>query len=112
MRKIISGLFLSALLTLGVVGGQTLRAANAAEISNDRSGHERQEIIRGLLHQFGSDFVVVDGSRYRTAPRVEIKNAEGEVVTSGMKGLRPQAMVELVLEGHLVVQIQVVSLPR
>ena len=112
MRKIFSGLFIVALFIFGAIGGETFRAADAAEDSGGRSDRERQEIVRGLLDEFGPGFVVVDGFRYRTASRVAVKNEQGEVASSGMKALSPQMMIELVLEGHLVVQIQIVSLPR
>lgn len=111
MRKILFGLFLAGLLTLGVIRGETLGGANAAEDSMERSDRERQEIVRGLLDEFGPGFVEVDGVRYKTATRVVVKSREGEVLLSGMKELSPQMMIALVLQGHLVVQIQIVSLP-
>ncbi|MBI1822823.1 MAG: hypothetical protein HYR80_01705 [Nitrospirae bacterium] len=111
MQKILSGLFLVALLSVAAVGGEVLKSAEASEGSIDRPDRERQEIVRGLLNEFGPGFVMVAGVRYKTAQGMTVKNQQG-MASSSMKALSPQMMVELVLEGHLVVQIQIVSLPR
>ncbi|GEM_PF-4180158 len=112
MRKILSCLVISALFILGLIGGEAVTTADASEASNDQSNRGRQEIVRGLLDESGAGFVVVDGFRYRLAPHLVVKNQQGEVVSSGTGVLRPKTMIELVLEGHLVVQIQIMGLPR
>lgn len=111
MQKVLSGLSLIALLITGMVGSEAIKAAHASDVSDDRSDRERREVVRGLLDEFGPGFVVVDGFRYRMAPRVTVKNREGEILPSGMKELSPQMMISLVLERQVVVQIQIVSLP-
>lgn len=111
MQNIISGLFIAALLVSGMIGSEILRMAHASDVSDSRSDRERQEVVRGLLDEFGPGFVVVDGFRYRTAPRVVVKSKEGEILSSGMKELSPQMLIALVLERQIVVQIQIVSLP-
>lgn len=111
MQKLIAGWFIVLLVISGGIGGEAFRTVHAAEASDDRSDRERQEVVRGLLDEFGPGFVVVDGFRYRTAPRVVVKSKEGEILSSGMKELSPQMLIALVLERQIVVQIQIVSLP-
>lgn len=111
-RQIVSGLFLLALFISGGSGIETEGAAHASEGSSERSDRGRQEVVRGILDEFGPGFVQVDGLRSRTAPRVEVKNNRGEVLPEGLKALSQGMMIELVLERQLVVRIQVVSLPR
>lgn len=112
MRNFFSVLILSTLFLSGAVEIETLEVAGAADSSGEHSEQERQQIVRGLLDDFGPDFVVVDRVRYRMAPRVVVKNREGEILPAGLKELSRQALISVVLEGHLVSQIQIVSLPR
>lgn len=112
MRKIISALFATVLLMGAFSGNKVFGSPGSSEILDYRLVSEDTNKIRGLLEEVGREFVTVQGFSYRTAPNVKVKDMQGEMILSGLKGLSKDTMIELVLERNLVVQIQVVGLPR
>jgi len=112
MRRIFTILF-AAGLVIGAFQGRKAMGSNvSSELPDYQLVREDTGMVRGLLEEIGREFVMVQGFTYRTSPNVKVKDMQGETISGGLKGLKKQTMVELVLERNLVVQIQVVGLPR
>jgi hypothetical protein len=112
MQKIFSILLSVILLICAAWRNETWGSDLSSHAPNYRLIREEKNSVRGLLEKIGAGFVAVEGATYRTAPKVTVKNAEGEIMPGGMKELGLQWMIELVLERNLVVQIKVISLPK
>lgn len=111
MRRIVSVLFVTV-LSIGACLGSEVFGSAPLESPRYQLVREDRIKVRGILDEIGRGYVIVEGFRYKTAPNVMVKDKEGEVISIGMKGLSRSMMIELVLEDHLIVQIQIVSLPR
>jgi len=112
MRRIVSVLSAIGLLVVAVLGGEAFGSSLSSAPTVYRLVREDTTTVRGLLEEIGRGFITVQGFSYKTASDVKVKGLQGEVISGGVKGLTRYAMIELVLEGNLVVQIQVVGLPR
>lgn len=111
MRRIVSVLFVT-FLSIGVILGSEASGSAPSESPGYRLVREDRIKIRGILEEIGRGFIIVEGLSYKTASNLMVKGKEGELISNGIKGLSRSMMIELVLEDHLVVQIQIVSLPR
>jgi hypothetical protein len=109
--KIVSTLVMGLFLSLGISMSVSAPDLLAGSFRYERVSQD-QQVVHGFLDRVGSSIIVVDGYSYRVTPGVKVVDKEGNIIPEGVKGLVPQSEVKLFVEGRLVLQIQVMSLPR
>ncbi len=71
-----------------------------------------ETVVSGVLDGVGPGFVTVNGVEFPTAPRVVVRDQYGRALPGVLAEVKPPAEGRITLERGVVVEIQLVELPK